>query len=183
MSPTSNSSGEEGPSKNERDKIAISEHNETVPASGEIKDIVIQSVAYGPNGVAGLLNSGYVLGAAALASIGGLSFGYDQGVISIINVMDEFHQVFPAAESSFGKGFMTGMLLLGAFIGSLFMPYIADRISRKFALTVAVVIFDIGAIMQTAAESYEVLVAGRTIGGIGVGALAMVRVLPCAVLI
>jgi predicted MFS family arabinose efflux permease len=54
------------------------------------------------------------------------------------------------------------------------MPYLADKISRKRALTVVVVIFNIGAIMQTAAPSYGVLVAGRAIGGIGVGTLAMV---------
>ncbi|KAI9146719.1 substrate transporter [Paramyrothecium foliicola] len=53
------------------------------------------------------------------------------------------------------------------------MPTLADRISRKWALTVAVVIFNIGAIMQTAAPNYGVLMAGRTIGGLGVGTLAM----------
>jgi predicted MFS family arabinose efflux permease len=69
---------------------------------------------------------------------------------------------------------MTGMLELGAFIGCLFMPTLADKISRKKALSIVVVIFNIGAIMQTAANSYGLLVAGRTIGGIGVGTLAMV---------
>lgn len=66
------------------------------------------------------------------------------------------------------------MLLFGAFIGCLFMPYLADKISRKWALTVAVVFFDVGAIMQTAAPDYGTLVAGRTICGMGVGTLAMV---------
>lgn len=37
-----------------------------------------------------------------------------------------------------------------------------------------VVIFDIGAVIQTTAQSYGELVAGRAIGGIGVGTLAMV---------
>jgi MFS family permease len=69
---------------------------------------------------------------------------------------------------------MTAMLLLGAFVGCIFMPYVADRFSRKWALMVVVVIFDIGAILQTAAPNYAALVAGRFIGGIGVGTLAMV---------
>ncbi|RYN79441.1 hypothetical protein AA0117_g3438 [Alternaria alternata] len=130
-------------------------------------------ISYGKNGIPGLIGSPYVFGAALLASLGGFSFGYDQGVISIINVMPQFHAVFPRTETAFGKSFMTGMLELGAFIGCLFMPALADRISRKWALTVAVVIFNIGAIMQTAAPNYAVLVAGRTIGGVGVGTLAM----------
>ncbi|KAL2784202.1 general substrate transporter [Aspergillus keveii] len=136
-------------------------------------ELTQSAVAYGPNGIRGLFSSGYVFGAAFVASLGGFSFGYDQGVISIINVMDQFHSTFPQTETAFGTGFMTGMLLLGAFVGCLFMPYLADKISRKFALTVVVVIFNIGAIIQTAAQSYEMLVTGRAIGGIGVGTLAM----------
>ncbi|KAF2152238.1 putative transporter [Myriangium duriaei CBS 260.36] len=130
-------------------------------------------VPYGKNGVAGLVSSTYVFGAAFLASLGGFSFGYDQGVTSIINVMPVFHQAFPRAATAFGTGFMTGMLLLGAFVGCLFMPYLADKISRKWALTAVVVVFDLGAAIQTGATSYGMLVAGRAICGIGVGTLAM----------
>ncbi|OQE13132.1 hypothetical protein PENFLA_c053G02451 [Penicillium flavigenum] len=152
-----------------------SEHEEVaVITTVEAHDVLGHSAdAYGPDGVRGLFSSGYVVGAALLASLGGFSFGYDQGVISIINVMDQFHTVFPETKTSFGTGFMTGMLLLGSFVGCLFMPYLADKVSRKWALTVVVVFFDIGAIIQTAAPNYGSLVAGRAIGGIGVGTLAM----------
>jgi MFS family permease len=158
-------------------------HGQVDDTTNDLKPDVVHSelsqsaVAYGPNGIRGLFSSGYVFGAAFVASLGGFSFGYDQGVISIINVMDQFHSTFPQTETAFGTGFMTGMLLLGAFVGCLFMPYLADKISRKFALTVVVVIFNIGAIIQTAAQDYGMLVAGRAIGGIGVGTLAMVRLL------
>ncbi|WZH40763.1 general substrate transporter [Fusarium acuminatum] len=141
------------------------------PASPVI--LVEEDISYGHGGIRGVIASPCIFGAAFLASMGGFSFGYDQGVISIVNVMDQFHEVFPRAETAFGKGLMTGMLELGAFIGCLFMPTLADRISRKKALSIVVVIFNIGAIMQTAANSYGLLVAGRTIGGIGVGTLAM----------
>jgi MFS family permease len=154
---------------------ASEQEDSTIVDTAGARDALGHSnVAYGPNGVRGLFSSGYVFGAAFLASLGGFSFGYDQGVISIINVMDQFHAAFPQTETAFGTGFMTGMLLLGGFVGCLFMPYLADRISRKWALTTVVVIFDIGAILQTAAQDYGMLVAGRAIGGIGVGTLAMV---------
>lgn len=102
----------------------------------------------------------------------------DQGVMSIVNVMDQFTKKYPQVSNShpghgFYTGFMTGMLELGAFLGCFFMPYLADKISRKYALTVVVCIFCIGAIIQTAAPNYGTLVAGRTIGGVGVGTLAM----------
>ncbi|KAJ5626065.1 hypothetical protein N7510_002374 [Penicillium lagena] len=156
--------------KDVSDKGDIStEHDETVIA----EPCFLQSITYGPSGVQGLTSSAYIFGAAVLASLGGFSMGYDMGVISIINVMDQFHQKYPFAKSDFGTELMTAMLLLGAFVGCLFMPYMADKYSRKWALTVVVIIFDIGAIFQTAAPNYACLVVGRFIGGVGVGTLAM----------
>lgn len=146
----------------------------------ELPTTIAEHVSYGPSGVRGLISSPYVFGAALLASLGGFSFGYDQGVISIINVMPQFHRRFPETEpgtpgSGFHIGFMTAMLEFGAFLGCFFMPKLADKISRKWALSAVVVIFNIGAIIQTAAPNYAALVVGRTIGGIGVGTLAMVK--------
>lgn len=65
------------------------------------------------------------------------------------------------------------MLELGAFLGCFFMPALADKISRKWAISAVVVVFCVGAIIQTAAMNYATLVVGRFIGGIGVGTLAM----------
>jgi len=135
---------------------------------------IAENIAYGPNGIRGLISSPYIFSASFLASLGGFSFGYDQGVISIINVMPAFHSAFPPTNTGFGKGFMTGMLEFGAFLGCIMFPWLCDRISRKRALVVSVIIFNVGAILQTAAENYAMLVVGRTVGGIGVGTLAMV---------
>lgn len=135
-------------------------------------------VKYDNEGIGGIIRSPYVFGAALLASFGGFSFGYDQGVISLILVMPQFHDQFPETAPGtprygFHVGFMTGMLELGAFIGCICLPFLADRYSRKWGLTIATVFFCLGAIIQTAAHDYGTLVAGRFIGGIGVGTLAM----------
>ena len=155
------------------------EHHEKVDdieqiPTADLPTNLADGVSYGPGGFRGLFSNNFVLGAAFLASLGGFSFGYDQGVISIINVMPEFHRAIPeTAHGGFYTGFMTGMLELGAFLGCFFMPWWADKVSRKWALTTVVVIFNIGAIIQTAAPNYGTLVAGRTICGVGVGTLAM----------
>ncbi|KAK8185398.1 general substrate transporter [Phyllosticta capitalensis] len=147
-------------------------HVERLPTS-EIPDFVGEDVSYGPGGFRGIIASPFVCGAAFLASLGGFSFGYDQGVISVINVMPQFKSQYPEINNGFYKGLMTAMLELGAFLGCFFMPWLADKISRKWALSVVVVIFCIGAIIQTAAPTYAVLTFGRFFGGIGVGTLAL----------
>lgn len=128
---------------------------------------------------------------ATFATIGGLLFvrasnpglgkrltksqGYDQGVISVTLVMDQFLETFPrvsetASGAGFWKGLMTAMLELGALIGALFAGYLADKLSRKYSIVVAVIVFTIGSILQTAAVEYSMLTVGRLIGGMGIGA-------------
>ena len=48
------------------------------------------SYAYGPGGFEGLKHNYYTLLSAILASIGGLLFGYNQGVIANVLVMEDF---------------------------------------------------------------------------------------------
>ncbi|KAJ5633629.1 hypothetical protein N7528_001471 [Penicillium herquei] len=158
------------------DKLSSFAHDEH--ADDDAPQFEALDISYDNNGIKGILNSPFVFGAALLASFGGFSFGYDQGVISLILVMPQFTDQFPEIASSspnsgFNKGFLTGMLELGAFIGCLAFPYLADRISRKWAISIATAFFCVGAIMQTASQTYDTLVAGRFIGGIGVGTLAM----------
>ena len=81
--------------------------------TAEFPDKLAEEVSYGSKGIRGLASSPYVFGAAFLASLGGFSFGYDQGVISVINVMPQFHEAYPrldpsAPAASFWTGFMTG---------------------------------------------------------------------------
>lgn len=88
--------------------------------------------------------------------------------------MDHFLDRFPevsddAPGAGFKKGLMTAMITLGAFIGAINQGWIADWISRKRSLMVAVVVFTIGSTLQTAAINYAMLVVGRFIGGIGIG--------------
>ena len=53
------------------------------------------SYRYGPTGLAGLLANTYALRCAVFASIGGLTFGYDQGVIANVLVMEDFVTRWP----------------------------------------------------------------------------------------
>lgn len=138
-----------------------------------------QRKACGPAGFRGLFVSYYATLCAAFAAIGGMVFGYDQGVVSVVLVMEQFLSRFTrvsetASGAGFWKGLLTAMIELGALIGAFNQGWIADMISRKYSIVVAVIIFTVGSIVQTAAVDYAMLIVGRLVGGIGIGMLSMV---------
>lgn len=126
--------------------------------------------AYGPGGLAGLLHNSFALRAAVFASLGGLLFGYDQGVIANILVMKGFLARWPVGP--WEKGLMTAMLELGSLVGALSAGLFADLFSRRQAIVTACLVFCIGSTLQCAAEALPHLIIGRAIGGLGVGALS-----------
>jgi MFS family permease len=81
-----------------------------------------------------------VVAAAFSACMGGLLFGFDQGILSIVLTMKQFLNQFPETDpaqdsgAAFNKGIMTGLLELGAFLGAIQAGYLADRYSRKKAI-------------------------------------------------
>ncbi len=162
----------------QNDELAQSSNNETAfvrhaDAAGDNRQ------PYGPSGFRGLFNNSYATLCAAFAAIGGMVFGYDQGVVSIVLVMPNFLDRFSmvsetASGAGFWKGLMTAMIELGALIGAINQGWIADKISRKYSIIVAVIIFTIGSTLQTASTGYPMLVVGRLIGGVGIGMLSMV---------
>ena len=97
-----------------------------------------------------------------------------QGVVSVILVTPQFLDRFSrvsehASGAGFWKGLLTAMIELGALIGALNQGWIADKISRKYSIVVAVCIFTVGSVLQTAAVDYSMLTVARLIGGIGIG--------------
>ncbi|KAJ3781221.1 MFS monosaccharide transporter [Lentinula aff. detonsa] len=125
---------------------------------------------YGPKGLAGLAHNRYALLCAVFASIGGLSFGYDQGVIANVLVMKDFITRWPITPIE--EGFMTAILELGALIGALCAGIFADSYSRRFSIFISCIIFCIGSTFQCGAQTLLQLFIGRAIGGVGVGALS-----------
>ncbi|CCG80554.1 putative MFS monosaccharide transporter [Taphrina deformans PYCC 5710] len=141
---------------------------------------VNSTITYGRSGLRGMFNNKYVVLCALFASIGGLVFGYDQGVISVILTLPVFQARFthlnPAfyPNAAFYKGLMTAMIELGAFFGALNQGWVADKYSRRYSIMIAVVWFVVGSILQTAAVNYAMLIVGRLIGGVAIGMLSMV---------
>lgn len=74
------------------------------------------------------------------------------------------------------KGWLTAILELGAWIGTMLSGFLAEAISRKYGILVAVTVFVVGVVIQATAQSGgpQVILAGRFVTGMGVGSLAMI---------
>lgn len=61
------------------------------------------------------------------------------------------------------KGWLTSILELGAWLGTLLSGFLAEAISRKYGILVAVTVFCIGVIVQATAVSngHNAILAGR----------------------
>lgn len=105
-----------------------------------------------------------------IATLGGLLFGYDTGVISgaLLYMKDDLNL------SAFGEATVVSSLLFpGAAFGALFGGRVADRIGRKRTLLVCAALFLVGAIGCALAPNVQIMVAARIVLGLGVGAAAV----------
>ncbi|KIJ54836.1 hypothetical protein M422DRAFT_24727 [Sphaerobolus stellatus SS14] len=115
---------------------------------------------------------------AASAAFGGMFFGWDTGLIGGILQMDSFKHSFGLDKADKARlaslnGSIVSVLQAGCFFGALSAGYTSERLGRKPALMISVLIFIIGSIIQLCSginsTSLTPLYIGRIIGGWGVG--------------
>jgi MFS family permease len=138
------------------------------------QSVVGRNNAAKSHGIVGMIQNPYVFMTCAFASLGCMMYGYDQGVMGPILVMENFQAHFPTLTGSTIQGWLVSALELGAWAGALFNGYLSDRISRKYSMMVAVLIFTLGTGFQVGAQNPAMLFAGRVIGGLGIGMFSMV---------
>jgi SP family sugar:H+ symporter-like MFS transporter len=114
----------------------------------------------------------------AVASFGGMLFGWDTGLIGGVLTMDSFNNSFGLNKSSPNhaslEGNIVSVLQAGCFFGAMSSFYLSDKLGRRYALFLADLIFIVGSIIQTtcalgAGNDLAQLYVGRVIGGFGVG--------------
>lgn len=89
--------------------------------------------------------------------------------------MGEYDPIDPNASQT-KKGWLTSILELGAWIGTLLSGFLAEAISRKYGVLVAVSVFVLGVVIQITSivGGHNSILAGRFITGMGVGSMAMI---------
>ncbi|CAH2354206.1 low-affinity glucose transporter Hxt3p [[Candida] railenensis] len=111
------------------------------------------------------------------AAFGGILFGYDTGTISGIMAMPYVLARFPKniddGFSSSESSLIVSILSVGTFFGALLAPFLSDTLGRRWTLIISsLIVFNLGIILQTAADAIPMLCAGRAIAGFGVGLIS-----------
>lgn len=108
----------------------------------------------------------------AIATIGGLLFGYDTSVINgaggLMARPDQLDL------SPFQLGIAVSSLVFASAVGALTGGRISDRIGRRRTIAIMAVMFVVGVVIVVAAPGLGMVVAGRIILGLAVGAASVV---------
>lgn len=111
----------------------------------------------------------YLTTVCLVATLGGLLFGYDTGVIAgAVGFLREHFQLTPAM-----KGWTTSCALAGCVFGVVLAGPLSDRYGRRATLVVAAILFLVSAIGTALPRSFSTFIVFRMIGGLGVGAASM----------
>ena len=106
---------------------------------------------------------------AAVASLGGLLFGFDTGVISgaLLFIKNDF------VLSATMQGVVTSMVLVGAVGGASVGGTLTDRFGRKPIIIVMAGLFVVGSLLSAAASAVWMLLVARLILGVAIGVASM----------
>lgn len=119
--------------------------------------------------VAARANMGLIIAIVAVATIGGLLFGYDSGAVN--GTQEGLKSAFALSEG--GLGFTVGSLLIGCFIGAFLAGRLADLMGRRNVMILTAILFLIGALVQGFSHEQWIFVAARIAGGMAVGAASV----------
>ena len=106
---------------------------------------------------------------AVVATMGGLLFGYDTGVIN--GALEPMKA--DLGLTTITEGLVTATLLIGAALGALIGGRMNDRLGRKTTLTIVAVVFFVGTLGGVFAPNIEIMLPARIILGFAVGAASV----------
>ncbi|KAK2651077.1 hypothetical protein Ddye_018566 [Dipteronia dyeriana] len=112
----------------------------------------------------------YVLACAVFASLNNVILGYDVGVMSgaVIFIQEDLKISDVQVEV------LIGILSIISLLGSLAGGKTSDVLGRKWTMALAALVFQIGAAVMTVAPSFEILMIGRVLAGVGIGLGVMI---------
>ena len=114
-------------------------------------------------------SSAYVIMLSCVAAIGGFLFGFDSGVIN--GTVDALAKAFGTQAA--GTGFAVASVLLGCAVGAFGAGRLADSLGRRPTMLLNAILFLGTAVATGAANSAQIFIAARLIGGVAIGAASV----------
>src|SRR3546814_16956902 len=111
------------------------------------------------------VNMALISAIVAVATIGGLLFGYDSGAVN--GTQEGLKTAFALDDAALG--FTVGSLLIGCAEGAFFAGRLADLMGRRNVMRLAAALFVVGALIQGLPSVHSLFVAARLPGGLAVG--------------
>ncbi|HEX5153175.1 MAG TPA: sugar porter family MFS transporter [Parafilimonas sp.] len=116
------------------------------------------------------INKKFIALVSFVAALGGLLFGFDTAIIS---------GAIPYIRTFFGLdeymlGWSVSSILIGCAIGAMLAGSLADKYGRRVILIACAILFAVSGIGAGLSNQLYVFIVFRLIGGLGVGAAAMV---------
>jgi MFS transporter, SP family, xylose:H+ symportor len=127
---------------------------------------IVQPSASGSSSDEARIHTGYVLGIAMAAALGGLLFGYDWVVIGGAK---PFYEAYFHLDSSTLIGWANSCALLGCLAGSFITGVVNERLGRKQVLLAAGILFAVSSVLTGWAYSFMAFVGWRVAGGVAIG--------------
>ena len=107
----------------------------------------------------------FLMGICLVASTGGFLFGFDTAVIA--GTFEFVETQF--ALSKLTLGWFGSSAIVGCILGAIVAGWLADRFGRKPILICGAIFFLISALFSAICPTFNILIAARILGGIGVG--------------
>jgi len=100
-----------------------------------------------------------------VAALSGFLFGYHTGIISgaLLFITEQFHLTI------IEQGLVVSIILIGGVAGALFGGVLADYLGRKRTLLLTVALFFIATFYLYDAQSFAMIMIGRSIAGLAIG--------------
>ncbi|KAN0061068.1 hypothetical protein ACQY0O_006803 [Thecaphora frezii] len=117
-------------------------------------------------------STSYLARIVAVASLGGLQFGWDTGIAS--GMLVAIHEDLGHELTEGEQELIVSATTVGAIVGAVIAGRVADWLGRKKVMIAAAVLFLLGSLEQGASQVVRELVLGRLLVGFGVGMASMV---------
>ncbi|KAM0212469.1 hypothetical protein ACHAPQ_008396 [Fusarium lateritium] len=111
-----------------------------------------------------------ILTVSVLTSLGFMLIGYDNGLMGGLVNTSAFKTTFNSPDSEM-IGVIVAIFEIGCFFGAIFTSIFGEQLGRRRSVFIGCVVLIVGAVLQAASYTRAMMIVGRIVSGLGLGAI------------